>query len=54
MTKAGKVIGCSVDKDGKVTGKQHNNPILDTRLYDMQFPDGSIKKVAANRIAVNL
>ena len=54
MTEAGKVIGRSVDKNGNVSGKQHNNPILDTRLYDVQFPDGSIKKLAANRIAVNL
>ena len=54
MTKAGKVIGFSVDKDGNVLGKQHNNPILDTCLYDVQFLDGSIEKLAANSISVNL
>ena len=42
VTKAVKVIGCSVDKDGNVLEKKDNNPILDTRLYEVQFPDGSI------------
>ena len=47
VTETGKVIGRSVDKDGNVSGKQHNNPILDMRLYDVQFPDESIDKLAA-------
>ena len=54
VTKAGKVIHCSVDKDSNVSGKQHINPILDTFLYDVQFLERSVKKLAANRIAVNL
>ena len=54
MTEAGKVIVCSVDKDRNILGKQHNNTILDTHLYNVQFPDRSIKKLAANRITINL
>ena len=27
---------------------------MDTRLYDIQFPNGSIEKLTANRIAMNL
>ena len=52
VTKAAKVIGRSVDKDGNVSGKQLNNLILDTRLYDVKVPDRSIKRLADNRIVV--
>jgi hypothetical protein len=28
------------DRDGNLTGKANHNPILDTRLYTVKFPDG--------------
>ena len=37
-----KVIRKNVDSDGKVLGDYNNIPILNTILYDVQFPDGAI------------
>jgi hypothetical protein len=30
------------------------NPILDTRVYDVEFPDGRVDKYAANVIAESM
>ena len=35
-------------------GRAHANPIIDTRLYQVEFGDGSVKEYAANIIAENL
>lgn len=48
------VIGRVKDKDGRPVGQRHDNPILDTRMYDVQYPDGSQEAVTANLIAENL
>jgi len=40
--------------DGEVMGKSNSNPILDTRLYEVEFPDGQTKEYAANAIAENM
>ena len=45
-----KVIKRKRDADDNPMGKRNNNPILDTRKYDVQFPDGSIGTFAANII----
>ncbi|KAI2495111.1 Reverse transcriptase (RNA-dependent DNA polymerase) [Fragilaria crotonensis] len=37
--------------DGSLTGKAHKNPILDTRTYQVEFPDGQFAEVSANTIA---
>ena len=42
------------DHDGQPNGKRHANPLLDTRLYEVEFPDGTTKAVSANLIAENL
>ena len=42
------------DTDGKPIGKRHPNPLLDTRLYEVEFPDGSTKEITANLIAENM
>jgi hypothetical protein len=42
------------DEDGKPIGKRASNPILDTRTYEVEFPDGSIDTLSANLIAENL
>jgi hypothetical protein len=49
-----KVIKRKCDADDNLMGKRNTNPILYTRKYDVQFPDGSIGIFAANIIAKNL
>ena len=51
---AAKVIRWSVDADGQVIGSFNENPLLNTLVYDVEFPDGAIKKYAANIIAENV
>ena len=46
-----KVISRVKDKDGKVKGIYHKNPILDTIVYDVMFHDGGTCQYAANVIA---
>ena len=48
------VAGRHVDKEGNLVGRTDPNPILNTAVYDVVFPDGSIKQYAANTIADNL
>ena len=48
------VVGRKRDQDGRPIGKRHANPLLDTRLYDVEFPDGSTEAIAANLIAENM
>ena len=40
--------------DGELRGKSNENPILDTRIYEVEFPDGTTKEYAANVIAENM
>jgi len=40
--------------DGNPIGVRNNNPILDTREYEVEMPDGSTAAYAANVIAENL
>ena len=43
------------DKDGKPIGRSNgNNPILDSRLYEVEFQDGYKSAMSANTIAENL
>jgi ribosomal protein L12E/L44/L45/RPP1/RPP2 len=46
-----KVIGCKRDADGNPAGRRHSNPILDTREYEVQFPDGATDVFTVNIIA---
>ena len=48
---AAKVIRRSMDEDGKVIGDYNDMPIFNTKLYDVEFPDGAIKPYAENVIA---
>ena len=52
--RAAKVIGRSKDFNGVNIGKYNPNPVLDTRVYDVMFPDGAIEQYASNIIADNL
>jgi len=42
------------DKDGLPVGKRHSNPLLDTREYEVTFPDGSTEAMTANTIAESI
>ena len=39
------------DADGNPLGRENRNPILDSRLYEVEFPDGRTEEIAANAIA---
>ena len=51
---AARVIGRAKDENGKKLGLFHSNPILNTQVYEVMFPDGSVKQYAANIIAENI
>ena len=51
---AAKVIRRTLDENGKVMGKHSDNPILNTLMYDVEFPDGTIRPYAVNVIADNI
>jgi hypothetical protein len=53
LTKA-KVISRKRDADGNLVGHRHHNPILDTREYEVEFPDGAVDTFMANLIAENM
>jgi len=42
------------DESGLPIGRRHSNPILDTREYEVEFPDGATDIVTTNLIAENL
>jgi len=39
------------DADGNPIGIRNNNPILDTRVYEVEFEDGAAVELAANAVA---
>ncbi len=50
----GKVKSRKRDKDGNIKGTKNANPILDTRQYEVEFPDGDIASYSANVIAESM
>ena len=54
MNALAKVVRQSVDKNGKVIGNFHETPMLNTLVYEYEFPDGTIKEYAANIIVENI
>lgn len=42
----------ALDQYGKPIGKGHNNPILDSHLYEVKYLDSSIETLSANTTAV--
>ena len=42
------------DHEGKPIGTAHQNPILDTRMYEVKYADGYKQALAANIIAENM
>jgi hypothetical protein len=49
-----KVIGRKRDVNGKGIGIGNSNPILDTRVYQVEYPDGAVSEYSANIIAENI
>jgi hypothetical protein len=50
----GKVTGQKRGLDGVARGKASANPILDTKTYNVDFPDGRSEEYMANVIAKNM
>jgi hypothetical protein len=48
------VTGRKHDADGNPIGVANSNPLLDIRVYEVEFLDGHIKEYAANRIAESI
>ncbi|GAX25842.1 hypothetical protein FisN_6Hu120 [Fistulifera solaris] len=48
---AGTVKKRKRDSDGKPVGKRHLNPMMDTRLYEVELADGTVRELHANNIA---
>ncbi len=46
-----KVLRHSLEENGKVIGAFNDHPLLNTLVYDVEFPDGANKEYAANIIA---
>ena len=46
----GIVVSRVVDRNGNPVGNYDPNPIMDSRVYEVMFPDGTIHQYAANII----
>ena len=49
-----RVLQRSIGHNGKVAGKYDDNPSLNSMIYDLEFPDGTVKEYSANIIAENM
>ena len=49
----GNVIFCAAEKHGELIGTYDDNLILNSYLYEVEFPDGEVKELAANVLAEN-
>ena len=49
-----KVIKRARGEDGNPIGRRNQNPILDTREYEVEMPNGTIAEYTANTIAENI
>ena len=52
--KSARVKHCHIDEDGNVVGNHDANPLLNSLIYDVEFPDGTVREYAANVIAQNM
>ena len=50
----GRVIKRARGNDGEPIGRGHNNPMFDTRQYEVEFTDGTREKYQANVIVENM
>ena len=47
----GRVVRRKRDADGNLVWRANTNPILDSRVYEVEFPDGEVTALTANVIA---
>jgi hypothetical protein len=52
--RSGKVVRSKRELDGTVRGRANANSMLDTRTYEIEFPDGRSDEYTANVIAENM
>eukprot|EP00957_Ditylum_brightwellii_P142477 10855002-Ditylum_brightwellii.AAC.1 len=52
--RVGKVTQHAIGTNGTVTVTYDNNPMMNTMIYDMEFPEGQVREYAANIIAENM
>ena len=52
--KTGTVKRRSRNNDGELIGEAHSNPLLDTRQYEVEFPNGEVSDYTANIIAESM
>ena len=52
--KVAKVAQRILDGYGKLVGTYSDNPMLNTLMYEVEFPDGATKSYAANMISENI
>jgi hypothetical protein len=50
----GRVIKRKRDSDGNLIGKSHQDPLLDTSLYEVELEDGRVEAFSANLIAESM
>ena len=50
----GHVVVRSRDANGNVIGRSHSNPILDTRMYQVEFAGGEVTELTVNVIAESM
>ncbi len=51
VLRRGKVTSFKRNADGNTVGQAHDRPIIDTWTYDIEFNDGTIMELTANKIA---
>ena len=54
VPKRGTVKRRVIDDEGRPVGVPHNNPMIDTRKYEVEFLDGSVDAYTANTLAENI
>ena len=52
--KSAKVVRRTLGPDGQAQGRYHQQPQLNTMVYDIEFDDGLVKEYSANVIADEL
>ncbi len=53
MTSA-KVKARALDSNGSLVRNYHDNPMMNSIIYEVEFPDGQVKEYSANTIAENM
>ena len=53
-TEIAKVLGRKRNADGNFVGRKHANPIFDSRIFVVEFPDGELKDIGYNILAEHL